>query len=420
MYALIDCNNFYCSCERVFNPSLEKRPVVVLSNNDGCVISRSEEAKQLGVRMGTPAFTSETCFQQNNVAVYSSNYTLYGDISDRVMKTLVDFVPRLEVYSIDEAFLDLHDLRYQDLLALAIRIRETVKQHTGIPVTVGIASTKTLAKMANRFAKKKKKETGCVWAANQELLNEMLEATDVADIWGIGPQYAKLLMKNGFKNALQLLRAPEEWIRVNLSVVGQRLLTELKGIPAIEWEFEPPDKKAICTARGFGQLIKTRQEVGEALASYAAICALKLREQKSCASKIEVFVETNAFRRDDKQYRRSIRLTLPVSTNSTAELIKYSMQALDIVYKEGYNYHKTGITVMDFIPEDKVQYGLYDAAGTDKAKLIHQTIDKLNKSLGKDLLRFAKQGYGTKWKLKQTKLSPCYTTRIDEILKVKI
>jgi DNA polymerase V len=420
MYALIDCNNFYCSCERVFDPTLANKPVVVLSNNDGCVISRSDEAKLLGVRMGTPAFTSEGFFQKNQVAVFSSNYTLYGDLSDRVMKTLFHFVPKLEVYSIDEAFLDMHELRYADLLELAIRISETVRRNTGIPVTIGIASTKTLAKMANKFAKKKRKDTGCFWAANDNLLNEMLESTEVSDVWGIGPQYAKLLIRNGFRNARELSRAPEEWIRVHLSVLGQRLLTELKGTPAIEWEFEKQDKKVICTARGFGQMIKTRHELSEALASYAALCAVKLREQKSCASKIEVFVETNAFRRDDRQYRRSIVLRLPVSTNNTAQLIRYAMKALDIVYKDGYNYHKTGITVMDLIPEHQVQYGFYDEAETGKEKKILQTMDSLNKSFGKDLLRFARQGYSKKWKLKQMKLSPCYTTRIDEILKVKI
>lgn len=419
MYALIDCNNFYCSCEKVFNPALEGRPVVVLSNNDGCVISRSDEAKVLGVRMGTPAFTSEDFFQKNKVVVYSSNYTLYGDFSDRVMKTLAAFVPGLEVYSIDEAFLALHDLRCLDLLELAIRISDTVKKNTGIPVTLGIAATKTLAKMANRFAKRKRKAHGCFWAANHELVNEMLECTGVADVWGIGPQHAKWLIKHGFTNALQLLRAPEEWIRVNLSVVGQRLLNELKGIPAIEWEFEKPDKQNICTARGFGQLLKTKHEVREALASYAALCAVKLREQKSCTSKIDVFVETNAFRREDQQYRRSVCLSLPVSTNNTPQLIKYAMKALDIVYKDGLNYHKAGITVMDLVPDDQVQFGFYDAAETEREKALLQTMDRLNKSFGRDRLRFAQQGYGKKWKLKQTKLSPCFTTRIGDILKVK-
>ncbi|HMH33720.1 MAG TPA: Y-family DNA polymerase [Puia sp.] len=420
MYALIDCNNFYCSCERVFNPRLEKLPVVVLSNNDGCVISRSEEAKALNIRMGTPAFMAEEFFQKNNVQVYSSNYTLYGDLSDRVMKTLAEFVPRLEVYSIDEAFLDMHDLRYMDLLDLAIRIRSAVKKNTGIPVTVGIAPTKTLAKMANKFAKKKRTDVGCFWAANDQLLNEMLEFTEVGDIWGIGPQYAQFLKKHGFKTAFQLRQAPEEWVRVKMSVVGQRLLNELRGTPAIAWAFETPAKKNICTARGFGQLLGTKHEVGEALASYAGIVAEKLRAQQSCTKAIEIFVETNPFRREDPQYKRSIKMALTVASNNTSHLIKQAMKALAIIYKTGYLYHKCGITAMDLVPEDQVQFGIYDDTQTAREKIMGATIDKLNQSLGKDMVRCARQGYSKKWHLRQLKRSHCYTTRIDEILKVKI
>jgi DNA polymerase V len=420
MYALVDCNDFYCSCERVFDPKLERRPVVVLSNNDGCVISRSEEAKALNIKMGAPSHMFEDFFDQNNVAVYSSNYTLYGDISERVMNTMIGFVPRLEIYSIDEAFLDLHDLRFIDLLELGVTLRATVKRNTGIPVTVGIAPTKTLAKMANKYAKTTKKNMGVFWAANDKLVDDMLSYTAVSDVWGIGTQYAKFLMRHGFQTALQLRGAPEEWVRTNMTVVVQRILNELKGIPAIEWEFEQQAKKNICTARGFGQIIKTKCEVAEALASYAANCALKLRGQKSCAKVIDVFVETNPFRRDDKQYKRSIRMQLPVATNNTAVLIKYAMKTLDIIYAPGYNYHKTGIVLMDLIPEDEVQYCMYDDLETSREKKISATLDKMNKALGKDLVRFARQGYGKKWNLRQMKLSPRYTTRIDEVLKVKI
>ncbi|HTS45026.1 MAG TPA: Y-family DNA polymerase [Puia sp.] len=419
MYALIDCNNFYCSCERVFNPKLEGKPVVVLSNNDGCVISRSEEAKLLGIKMGTPAFMFEDFFNKNNVAVYSSNYTLYGDLSDRVMKTLIEFVPRLEVYSIDEAFLDLHDLPYIDLLELALKIKMSVHKRIGIPVTIGIAPTKTLAKMANKFAKKKRKDVGCFWAANDKLIDEMMDSTEVGDIWGIGAQYAKILKKNGFQTALELRNAPEEWIRVNMTVVGQRLLNELRGVPSIEWEFIIPAKKNICCARGFGILIKTKHELSEALASYAANVGEKLRRQKSCAKTINIFVQTNPFRRDDKQYMRSMTTDLPVCTNNTAMLIKYALKVLDRIYLDGYNYHKCGFLALDLIPEDQVQYSIYDAVESPKEKTISKTLDKLNKVHGKDLIRYAAQGYGKKWKLKQARLSPCYTTRIDQILKVK-
>ena len=243
MYALIDCNNFYVSCERLFQPKLNGKPVVVLSNNDGCVIARSDEAKALGIVMGTPAYMSEELFKKNDVKVFSSNYTLYGDLSERVMKTLALFIPKIEIYSIDEAFLDMSELMYQDLLQLGVTIRKTVMQDIGIPVSIGIAPTKTLAKMANRYAKKKFKDVGVFYAANDRLVNEMLEFTEIEDIWGIGRQYSLLMRKNGFKTAKDVVSIPPDWVRANLSVVGLRLWNELRGMPCLEWEVEPKQKK---------------------------------------------------------------------------------------------------------------------------------------------------------------------------------
>jgi DNA polymerase V len=415
MYALVDCNNFYCSCERVFRPSLEGKPVVVLSNNDGCVIARSEEAKALGIQMGTPAFMAEDFFKGNGVHVFSSNYTLYGDMSDRVMTTLAEFVPRLEKYSIDESFLDMHDLRYIDLLRLGVAIREAVRKNVGIPVTVGIAPTKTLAKLANRFAKKYRKDLGVHWLVNSQLMQEALQATEVGDIWGVGPQYAKFLQKNGFRTAADLAAAPEEWVRKNMTVVGHRLLNELRGIPSIEWEFEPPAKKNICTARGFGQLITDKRELSEALANYAATVAEKLRAQGSCTARISVFVETNAFRRDDPQYHRSMVLQLPVATNNTTALVKHALKALDIIFKTGYNYHKTGITALDLIPEGQKQRSLFHSDERPKDGRIMAVVDGLNRLYGRGQVRLAAQGYGKKWHLKQGMLSKCYTTRLSDL-----
>ena len=289
MYALVDCNNFYVSCERLFNPGLEGKPVIVLSNNDGCAVSRSDEAKALGIEMATPAFLIKDLIQKNNVAVFSSNYTLYGDISERVMKTLESFVPRLELYSIDEAFLDMHDLDYTDLLELGLKIKNTVKKNVGIPVCVGIAPTKTLAKMANRYAKKYRKNIGVHWAANDQLIEEMLRVTEVGDIWGIGRQYALFLKRNGFNTALDFISAPEEWIRKNMTVVVQRLFNELKGIPAIQWEFATPAKKNICTSKSFGKLQTNKEDIKEAISNYAANCALKLRQQNSCCRRLKYF-----------------------------------------------------------------------------------------------------------------------------------
>lgn len=419
MYALVDCNNFYASCERVFNPKLEGAPVVVLSNNDGCVIARSDEAKALNIRMGTPAFMFEEFLAKNNVAVFSSNYTLYGDMSERVMKTLSAFVPRLEIYSIDEAFLDLHELAYQDLETLGRAIKKTVKQYTGIPVSVGIAPTKTLAKMANRFAKKTKKHIGVHFLSTPTDITEVLQNTAIGDVWGIGPQYAIFLQNNGFKTAYDLTLASDDWVRQKMTVVGERLLNELRGKASIDWEFEAPAKKNICTARGFGQLISTKKELSEALASYTAIVAGKLRGQKSCAKKIHVFVETNAFRKQDAQYFRSVDLQLPVATNNTTMLLKSSMKALQIIYQDGYNYHKTGIIALDLVPEDQVQYGLFDVAEKPKEKTIMKTLDKLSASFGRGMVRIGSEGYGKRWHLKQAKLSRCYTTRMDHILTIK-
>ena len=335
MYALVDCNNFYASCERLFQPKFNNQPVVVLSNNDGCVIARSDEAKALGIVMGTPAYMSQELFNKHNVAVFSSNYTLYGDMSDRVMKTLAQFVPRLEIYSIDESFLDMSGMEHMDLLQLGLKIKQTIKRNCGIPVCVGIAPTKALAKMANRYAKKKNKAVGVHWAANQYLIDEMLEYTEVGDVWGIGRQYALMLNRNGIKTAMQFINAPEDFVRSTMSVVGLRLHNELKGIPSIAWEFELPAKKNICTGRSFGSMISDKNLIKEAMSNYAATCALKLRNQKSAAKELKVFVHTNPHRLQDEQYFRSVVIQFETATNSTPQIIKYALKGFEVIFKEG-------------------------------------------------------------------------------------
>jgi DNA polymerase V len=420
MYALVDCNNFYVSCERLFNPKLEGRPVIVLSNNDGCAVSRSDEAKALGIEMATPAFMAREIIEKNNVAVFSSNYTLYGDISDRVMKTLGSFVPRLEIYSIDEAFLDMHDMDYTDLLKLGLQIKTAVKKNVGIPVCVGIAPTKTLAKMANRYAKKYRKNIGVHWAANEELIKEMLAITEVGDVWGIGRQYALFLKRNGFNTALDLITAPEEFIRKNMTVVGQRLFNELKGIPAIAWEFKPPAKKNICTSKSFGKLQTKKEDIKEALCNYAAACALKLRNQNSCCRSIHIFLQTNLHRTQDKQYSRSITIDLPTPTNFTGEIINYATKGFDIIFKEGYNYLKCGVMVLDIVPDDRVQASLFDKLDRKKNKTAMEAMDKINKCLGKEMVRISVQGFEKRYRLKTEYLSSHFTTDINQILKVKI
>ncbi|HWB27573.1 MAG TPA: Y-family DNA polymerase [Chitinophagaceae bacterium] len=417
MYALVDCNNFYASCERVFNPRLEGQPIIVLSNNDGCAIARSEEAKALGIEMGTPAFMIETLIKEKNVRVFSSNYALYGDMSDRVMEILAWFAPAVELYSIDEAFLDFTGMQ-TNLDVLANELRNTVKQHTRIPVSVGIAPTKTLAKMANRYAKKILK-TGICQLQTKDDIDVVLNATAVGDIWGIGPERAKLCLRSKMKTAADLAQAPEEWVRKQMSVVGQRLLNELNGIPSIEWELESPPKKNITTSRSFGKLMTEKKDIVQAVSNYTAACAEKLRAQHSCAKKLHLFLQTNPHRTEDRQYFRSLTVPLTVATNHTPELVKIALWALNRIFRPGFNYMKCGVIVQDLVPENEVQAGMFDKRDRPKEKQIMQVLDGINKSFGPDYVRFAVQGYEKRYKLRQAYLSPRYTTRIEDIVKIK-
>lgn len=418
MIALVDCNNFYASCERVFNPKLEKQPVVVLSNNDGCVIARSEEAKALGIEMGAPAFMFEDKFQATGVQVFSSNYTLYGDLSGRVMKTLAQFSPIIEVYSIDESFLDLSHMVNVNLSTYGKKIKATVCQNIGIPVSIGIAPTKTLAKMANRYAKKKNRSLGVHLLDSPAAIDEVLTATEVEDIWGVGGQYASLLRLHDVKTAMDLSKMPEQWIKKNMSIVGQRLFNELKGVPCLSFEDVPPAKQGICTSRSFGQMLTEKEDLRQALSTHAASCAAKLRKQKTCAGLIHVFIQTNIHRQQDKQYFRSINLQLPVPSNAGTEIVKYAMLGLDKIYRPGHNYKKAGVIVMEIIPETEVQQGLFDTLDRPKHNVLMKTLDSVNDSFGKNLVKLAVQGNGRKWKLRQERLSPCYTTRISDVLKI--
>ena len=273
--------------------------------------------------------------------------------------------------------------------------------------------------MANRYAKKKRKDVGVFWAANDDLIKEMLQYTEVGDIWGIGHQYALFLKRHGIHTALQLSETPEEWVRVNLSVVGQRLLNELKGIPAIQWEFAAPAKKNITTSRSFGKLLTDAHTIKEAIANHAATCALKLRQQKSCCKTLQVFIHTNPHKTEEVQYSRSINVQLETATNNTSEIIKHACKGFDIIFKEGYRYMKCGIIVDHLVPEDQIQHSMFDNADRARNKTVINALDKINKSLGKEIVRFAVQGYEKKYRLKTDHLSPCYTTNIDQIIKVK-
>lgn len=419
MIALVDMNNFYASCERVFNPSLRDKPIVVLSNNDGCVIARSDQAKSLGIEMGAPAHLISDIVSQHNIEVFSSNYTLYGSMSNRVMRLLKSFSPRVEIYSIDEAFLDLSDMKFvNDLFAYGTEIREKILGHTGLPVCIGIAPTKALAKMANRYAKKTKKHIGVHVANTPGQIEELLRLTAVQDIWGIGPQYQRLLTNKGFKTAADFVNAPGHWIRTHMTVVALRLQYELKGVNAIKWEDMPASRKNICTSRSFGTQLTTLSEIGQAVASHASTCAHKLRQEKTCATKVYVFIETNPFRKQDRQYFTGVTIPLQVASNSSTEIIKFAMQALRMIYKPGYNYKKAGVMVLDLVPQKTIQSGLFDKRDREKDKVLMKSLDSINRSFGKDVVRYGAQAYNDKWHLRRMHLSPCYTTRIDQVMKV--
>lgn len=414
MLALVDCNNFYCSVERLFAPHLIGRPIVVLSNNDGCVIARSDEAKALGVVMGSPAFMIQNELKQHNVEIFSSNYTLYGDISDRVMQTLATFATRIEVYSIDECFVDLTDMPYNDLLRLGMKIKNKIATNVGIPVCVGIAPTKALAKLANKFAKKHHKNLGVHFVANDGLRLEMLAATPIEDVWGIGHQYANMLQTKGVKTALDFANLPEEFIRTEMTVVGQRLYNELKGINAIESIYTSRIKKGICTSRSFGTLLTDKNEIRIAVADYAARCAKKLRSQASNCKLINVFIHTNPHKTEEQQYRIGINLQLETATNDAGTLIKAACKAFDMIFREGYRYMKCGVQVFELSPETVLQQSLFTTENPKK-KALMQAMDHVNLLMGHEYIKSASQGWAFRYKMKAEHLSPRYTTCFREL-----
>ena len=419
MFALVDCNNFYASCERAFNPFWNGRPIVVLSNNDGCVIARSNEAKLLGIKMGIPAYQIKTMIEQYNIGVFSSNYTLYGDMSGRVMTMLSGYSPNIEVYSIDESFLDFSGFERYDLKVYGEEIIRNVTQGTGIPISMGIAKTKTLAKISNKFAKKYKGYKGVCIIDSEEKRVEALKRTKVGDIWGIGHQSATKLEKHKINTAYDFSLMPQNWVRQQLTVVGERNLKELNGEPCIELEEFVHAKKQICTSRAFGEMITEIQDLEEAVSSFASICSSKLRKQKSYAQSLMVFIHTNNFREDMPQYFQNCILKLPVPTNSTPEIVHYALIALRRIFRKGYWYKKAGVIILDITPDYAFQRNIFDTVDRNKHQKLMQVIDKLNSGFTKNNLTLAVQEGHRKWKLKQELLSPCYTTKLSDVIMIK-
>ena len=413
MFGLMDCNNFYASCERVFNPALNGKPIVVLSNNDGCVIARSNEAKALGIKMGVPAYQIKDLVSSHEVSVFSSNYTLYGDMSGRVMSILAGLAPELEVYSIDEAFINLDGI--QDIQLLGTKIVNKVTCGTGIPVSLGIAPTKTLAKVANKFAKKYPAYNRLCIIDTEEKRIKALKLTDITDVWGIGRRQATKLEKQRVKTAYDFTQLPGSWIRKNMTVVGERTWKELRGISCIDMESAPPAKKQICTSRSFGKMLTDIDTMAEAIATHASTCAKKLRQQKSYAMSLMVFIHTNNFREDLPQYWKNTVIHLPVPTNDTLEIVHYALAGLKTIFIQGYQYKKAGVIITEIT--EGAQMGLFDKINRTKREQLMQTIDQIN---GKhsQLVKLAIQGSGRDWKLKQEQLSQRYTTDINEILTI--
>jgi DNA polymerase V len=419
--ALVDCNNFYVSCERVFNPRLEKKPVVVLSNNDGCIIARSNEVKALGIAMGAPFFKSKHLIQKHQINVFSSNYALYGDMSQRVMNTLYHFTPLLEVYSIDEAFLSLNKPNSFSHREDAQLIRMTVKRSTGIPVSIGIASTKVLAKVANKYAKSEEAYQGVFDLTDYPHLDALLRSTAVDDLWGIGRNYAQLLIKQGIVNAYQLKNADDRWIRDNLTVAGLRIVWELRGRPCIPLEDAPSPKKGICTSRSFGSPVKSFDDLMEAVSSYVSRAAEKLRQQKSLASIVLLYLITGSSKSRPPSMHEATR-RLPVPTAYTPHLIHYAKQCLLTVYQDGYQYHKLGVFLTGIVPDHQVQLNLFSEMGSHltRKKALMTTMDTINRKWGSTAIFYAASGVQQKgWRMRQAMKSKSFTTRWSDIPLVK-
>ena len=419
--ALVDCNNFYCSCERVFNPALMGKPIVVLSNNDGCIVSRSDEAKALGIPMGAPLHEQQAVIRKHGVNVFSSNYTLYGDMSARVMSILREEVPAIEVYSIDEAFLQLPE-GFTEETARALRAK--VLQWTGIPVCIGIAPTKLLAKAANRHAKRHKAVTGGVFdLADYWDPDGILSGMETGDLWGVGRNLAQRLRGMGVKTALEFKQADPAAIRKSMGVIGERMLRELNGIPCMELEEIPPDRKGVMASRSFGSPIESLEELEEALANHVARASEKIRRYGLLATRMEVFIKTNRFKKDDPQYSRGIGITLDRPTNSTAELMAAARDLLHRIYRPGYRYKKTGIQLVHLVAEDEYQPELFDQP---KARIdVDRIVDEINRRMGdpkNPVITRASQGTlrsGKGWRMRSERHSPHYTTSWQELPEVK-
>jgi len=425
MIALVDCNNFYVSCERVFNPALEGRPVGVLSNNDGCIVARSNELKALGVEMGTARHLLSSALRRQ-VILLSSNYALYGDMSHRVTEVLARFSPHVEVYSIDESFVSFQGFDLDTLEDRSRQLRMTVRQWTGIPVSVGVAPTRVLAKIANHLAKKHPhfKEAGvCLLEADSLMTQRVLEQWPVAELWGIAWRTGERLKKLGIETSWQLRQADPKHIRRHFSVVQERIVWELRGRPAITLDDMARPKQQIMVSRSFGQLTSDPCDLHEALRHHTARAAEKLRQQGSVTSAVMVFIRTNPFRSDLPQYRHRVVVSLPRPSDDSRVLVAAAIQGLRCLWRNGYHYHKAGVMLLDLSPRAHCQLSLTETPQTEadarRSKRLMATLDKINRELGKGTVQLGLPRRNNAWTLRSEQRTPRYTTCWKELARVK-
>jgi DNA polymerase V len=417
MFALVDCNNFYASCERVFKPNLIDKPVVILSNNDGCVIARSNEAKQLGIPMGAPSFQYQELFKKNDVNVFSSNYELYGDMSRRVMNTLSNFSPEIEIYSIDECFMKFNGFdEFFDLQSYGVQMGKTVRRNTGIPVSIGFAPTKALAKVANKIAKKFPERTKSSYVIDSEEKRiKALKWTKIEDVWGIGRKHAKRLKAIQINNAYQFTQLDDRWVRKEMTVVGLRLKHDLMGISSIDFE-DVKSKQNMTVSRSFEKMYFKYDDVAERISTFSARLGEKLRKQNSHCNIIMVFASSNYFKAEMEQYRGFVAVKTDFPTNSTFEINRIAQKALKSIFKDGIGYKKAGIIVSEITPADNYQTTLFNGENP-KHQDVFKAIDQINQKTG-NKIQFGNNDLKRRWKMKQERLSKRYSTRLNEVITV--
>ncbi|MDA9684875.1 Y-family DNA polymerase [Candidatus Pelagibacter bacterium] len=414
--ALIDCNSFYVSCERLFNPKIQNVPVVVLSNNDGCVISRSTEAKKLGIKMGEPYFKVKDLVKKNNVQIFSSNYALYGDLSRRVMKVLKGFTDKIEIYSIDEAFLDLSHIKDEQVEEYGKQIRERVLKWTGIPTSVGISNTKTLSKVANHIAKKNK--AGVIFL--KENIDNILKDFDIADVWGVGKQLSKLYIKNGIDNAYKLKNISNTWVKKSTNVLGAKTVMELRGISCIDLEIEETRRKSCCVSRSFGKKVESLDKLKESITTHCLNASEKIRTDKQTTRAVTIFIRTSPFDKNRKYYSNSITIELPVATNNSIELVKTAITGLGKIYKYGYFYQKAGVILSKLRDASEKELNLLAPILENKSQPLMRAIDFTNAKYGRNAISIAQAGISNDWKMRREHSSRIDTASFDFLPKINI